>query len=104
MRTASGISKVSEASEHQSVGPSSLQIDELVENQDDQEERPRTGPERIDLQSAALASIQNDEIVINGVNHKSTELQLEQEHDKSSQSCKGLQSFKSENMVRIYFS
>ena len=45
------------SNEHQSVGPSSPHLDELVENQDDQEERPR-GPERSELQSAGLASIQ----------------------------------------------
>ena len=55
MRTASG---VSQANEHQSIGPSSRHLDEPVENQDDQEERPKTGPERSELQSAGLASIQ----------------------------------------------
>ena len=44
------------SNEHQSVGPSSPHLDELVENQDDQEERPR-GPERSELQSAGLASM-----------------------------------------------
>ena len=45
------------SNEHQSVVPSSPHLDELVENQDDQEERPRV-PERSELQSAGLASIQ----------------------------------------------
>ena len=61
MRTASGVSRDTKASENLSVGFESIHIDELVENQDDQEERPRTGPERNELQSAGLASVQQDE-------------------------------------------
>ena len=57
MRTASGVSRDTKASENLSVGFESIHIDELVENQDDQEERPR-GPEQSELQSAGLASIQ----------------------------------------------
>ena len=52
MKTASRVSK---ASEQQSA---SRHLDELVENQDDQEERPKTGPERSELESTGLANIQ----------------------------------------------
>ena len=78
MRTASGVSRDSKASENLSVGFESIHIDELVENQDDQEERPRTGPERNELQSAGLASVQQDE-----------------QDEQDAQDDKSLQSFKS---------
>ena len=55
MKTASWVSK---ANEQQSASPSSRHLDELVENQDDPEERSKTGPERSELGSTGLASIQ----------------------------------------------
>ena len=84
MRTASGVSRDSKASENLSVGFESIHIGELVENQDDQEERPRTGPERNELQSAGLASVQQDE----------PDVQDEQD-EQDAQDDKSLQSFKS---------
>ena len=117
MRTASAASKTTEASEqhdHLSLGLASLQIDELVEIQDDQGDRPRTVPERRELQSAGLSSLhqdeigvnrlqsagltslQQDQIEVNGANYKIVEIQNEpQEDDKS------LYSIKSVIMVRI---
>ena len=84
MRTASGVSRDTKASENLSVGFESIHIGELVENQDDQEERPRTGPERNELQSAGLASVQQDE----------PDVQDEQD-EQDAQDDKSLQSFKS---------
>ena len=78
MRTASGVSRDTKASENLSAGFESIHIGELVENQDDQEERPRTGPERNELQSAGLASVQQDE-----------------QNEQDAQDDKSLQSFKS---------
>ena len=94
MRTASAASKATEASEqyeHLSVGLASLQIDELVEIQDDQGDRPRTVPERRELQSAGLSSLHQDQIEVNGANYKATEIQNElQEDDKSLNSIKSI--------------
>ena len=59
MKTASGVSK---ANEQQSASPSRRHLDELVENQDDQKERPKTGPERSELESTGLASIQQSKL------------------------------------------
>ena len=81
MRTASGVSRDTKASENLSVGFESIHIGELVENQDDQEERPRTGPERNELQSAGLASVQQDE--------------QDEQDAQDAQDDKSLQSFKS---------
>ena len=63
MRTESAASKATEASEQHeylSIGPASLQ-----EIQDDQGDRPRTVPERREIQSAGLSSLQRDEIGVN---------------------------------------
>ena len=121
MRTASAASKATEASEqyeHLSLGLASLQIDELfeIQDQDDQGDRPRTVPERRELQSAGLSSLhqdeigvnrlqsadagltslQQDQIEVNGAYYKIVEIQNEpQEDDKS------LYSIKSVIMVRI---
>ena len=83
MRTASGVSRDTKASENLSVGFESIHIGELVENQDDQEERPRTGPERNELQSAGLASVQQDE-----------QDEQDEQDAQDAQDDKSLQSFK----------
>ena len=75
MRTASGVSRDTKASENLSVGFESIHIGELVENQDDQEER------RNELQSAGLASVQQDE--------------QDAQDAQDAQDDKSLQSFKS---------
>ena len=107
MRTASAASKATEASEQHeylSIGPASLQ-----EIQDDQGDRPRTVPERRELQSAGLSSLQRDEIgvnrlqsagltslqqdqiEVNGANYEIVEIQNEpQEDDKSLHSIKSV--------------